>query len=214
MSTTTTSGFWETSSCGLDLRFPCPKTANEFDRAAGFVGAAHHYAVQCIGLHDTLPEWQEALAKRLVEEFNFPRKIDDKATEKKRQYVVKQDKCTPVYEAVKKYVARLMVSLDKEGQARVKAIAQSVAEANPVDPSPAARRGAIMAENLRMAESLLSAPADHYESKISLYSDYIGGYIVERNGGNAPTTESLARLIQTYRKRRDDEDKAELAMAD
>lgn len=214
MSTLTTSGIWETTSCGLTLRIPCPKTTTEIDRAAGYVGAAHEAAIRYFGLHDTLEIWQEKFADAIEDRFKILRKINEEATAKNRAIAANSARVQPIYETVKKYVARCLAILPPEDQLALKLLAQTVADATPVDPSPTQRRGLISNESYAKADSLLTAPIDIYEEKISLYSEYVGGYIIDRNGENRPTRDSLARLIQTYLKRRDDNVRAEIAMQD
>lgn len=207
------SGTWDTESCGLPLSFPCPKTVNDFDRAAGYVGATQYCATQYIGLHDTLAEWQEKFAKRVAETFSIPRWVNEAATKKQKDLSV-TGAVAPVYETVKKYIARVLALISPEQKKSLYSLAQTVANETPVDPSPTARRGAITVENYARAKSLLNAPPDIYEEKISKYSEYIGGFVLDRTPSNIPEEESLARLIQVYLKRRDDETREELANAD
>lgn len=214
MHTTTTSGIWETESCGIPLKFPCPKDSLAFDRAAGYLGAAHHCAIQYIGLHDTLADWQEDFAKAVSVKFQIPRQINESATAKAKADAGPNAKVSPIYETVKKYIARVRVTLSPDQVKELTTLAQTVANDTPVDPSPAARRGAVAVENIRRAESLLSTDPDIYEAQISKYSEYIGGFVLDRNGQNIPTPESFGRLIQVYLKRKDDEVRQELAMAD
>lgn len=214
MLTTTTSGFWTTKSSGFtNLQFPCPSSIEAFDREAGSVGQALHYAVENIGLRSTLPEFNRKLALLVEAAFSVKRAIDDKATAKERSASKTPNSVSPVYESTDKFLRRLRPTLSPEQLIQLDKIARDLALTIRVDPSPMERRGAVAAEHLRSAESLLSADPSVYEDKITKFTEYVGGFILDRVEAK-PTVESLGRLIQLFYKRKQEEADEELALQD
>src|SRR5437660_12881398 len=58
---------YETNSLGYKLKFNGPSTVEEYDQAAGRVGACLEDAIDNTIYRSTLPEWQGSFAKKLTE---------------------------------------------------------------------------------------------------------------------------------------------------
>jgi hypothetical protein len=186
---------YETTSLGYDLKFRGPKTEEDYDRAAGKVGACLEDAIDNTIYRGTLPEWQEPFAKRIEELTGQKRQVNQEATDAAKKRSKNPEKVKDVMETVRVFHNRVTAGMSDEDKKALAAIAQEVADGITVDPSPSKRQGGLRKDLKSKAESLLTLPTDQLEAKVTSYLDYIEGYELDRDEANKPTVESLGRLI-------------------
>lgn len=201
---------YETSSCGIDLKFKASDTVEDYDKKAGSVGACLKDAIAGIVAWDTLPEWMENFRKKLIERTGVTRSVDAAATQKAKDRAEGDEakaKVKDVYEKDTAFIKRLRAqsangglpatdgtSLDK---AAFDALAQEVASSMEVDPAPSKRQGAPKKEFLEKAKEVLGRPVDAREASISKMLGAVE-FDLERDAENVPDENSLARLVGKY----------------
>lgn len=201
---------YETSSCGIDLKFNGPDTVEEYDKKANAVGACLKDAVGGCIAWDTLPEWMEAFRKFLVEKTGIQRQVDTAATEKAKARAETEEakaKVKDVYEKDAGFIKKLRAqaaaggltltdgsSLDKAG---FDAAGQAVADGISIDPAPSKRQGAPKKEFLEKAKEVIARPVDAREASISKMLAVVE-FDLERDAENVPDETSLARLVGKF----------------
>jgi len=189
---------YETNSLGYKLKFNGPATVEEYDQAAGRVGACLEDACDNTIYRGTLPEWQAAWAKRLEEMTGVKRGIDQAATDRARARSKKPDEVADVPEKVKAFDARVKSSMSDTDKAALNSVAQEVADTVGIDPSPAKRIAGPDKSLLVKADSWLTLPDDQLEVKINKAREAVGAYDLELDENDKPDRISLARLIGKY----------------
>lgn len=189
---------YETNSLGYKLKFNGPAAVEEYDQAAGRVGACLEDACDNTIYRGTLPEWQAAWAKRLEEMTGIKRGIDQAATDRARARSKKPDEVADVPEKVKAFDARVKASMSDADKAALNSVAQEVADSIVIDPSPAKRQAGPGKDLLVKADSWLTLPEDQLETKINKAREAVPGYDLEMDENDKPDRVSLARLIGKY----------------
>lgn len=192
------------NSCGYALVFSGPATVDEYDRASGEVGSCLKDAVTYTIPRYTLPEWQDQMAKEIETLTKIPRGVDEKETAKARSRSKNPDRVPAVPEKFKSYNLRVRATLaerenSEELLAQLDTLAQEVANRIPVDLTPAQRVVTIPKDCYVKADSWLEdLDTDTREGKISKFSEFVGGFDLQRDENSDPTRESLAKLIYQW----------------
>lgn len=186
---------YETNSLGFPLTFNGPDSVEDYDRAAGKVGSCLEDAVENTIYRSTLPEFQDAFAKKVEALTGQSRQVNTEATAAAKARSKNPEKVKDIYETVRVFVNRATAGMSDEDKKALGQTAQEVADGISVDPSPSKRQGGLRKDLKSKAESLLTLPPDQLESKVTTYLDYIEGYDLDRDDQNKPTVESLGRLI-------------------
>jgi hypothetical protein len=189
---------YETNSLGFKLRFNGPATVEEYDQAAGRVGACLEDACDNTIYRGTLPEWQSAYAERLEEVSGIKRGVDQEATERARSRSKKPEDVKDVPEKVRAFNARVQTQMSDADRAALNGLAQEVADGISVDPSPAKRVAGPDKQLLAKADSLLTLPEDQLNAKVEKYLSVVEGFELERDEADKPDRVSFARLIGRY----------------
>lgn len=189
---------YETNSLGYKLKFNGPATIEEYDQAAGRVGACLEDACDNTIYRGTLPEWQAAWAKRLEELTGTARGVDRAATDRAKSRSKKPDEVADVPEKVKAYDARVTAAMSEADRAALAAVAQEVADGIVVDPSPAKRAAGPGKDLLAKADSILTMPEDQIEARVQKYLSRVDGFDLQRDENDRPERVSLARLVGSY----------------
>lgn len=189
---------YTTRSIGFPLTFNGPDTVEDYDRAAGKTGSCLSDAVENTIYRGTLPEWQDAFAKKVAELTGTTRGVNADATEAARKRSKTPDKVKDILETVTTYVNRVTADMSEEDKKSLAALAQEVADGVVVDPSPSKRQAGVPKEYKAKAESLLTLPTDQLEAKITAWGekyDSIDVSNLERDEAGKPTVDSLGRLV-------------------
>lgn len=189
---------YETNSLGYKIRLKGPGTVEEYDRAAGKVGACLEDGVYNTIFRGTLPEWQDAFGPKVEELFGQKRQVDTRRTELARNRSKTPDKVADVLETWTTFHNRMLATASDEQKAQLATIAQQVADTITIDPSPSKRAAGVPKEYREKAQQWLTLPEDQLEAKVTKALDAVEGFQLDRDENNKPTEESLARLIQQY----------------
>lgn len=192
---------YDTNSLGYKLQFQGPATVEEYDRAAGRQNACLEDAIDNTIYRGTLPEWQDAFAKRVPEVIEgATRAVNAEATAAAKARSKNPDKVQNIMETVKRFVQRVTANATAEQKGRLAQIAQEEASKIVIDPSPSKRAAGIEKGYKEKAQSLLILDDAELDAKVQKMLDLVGDYTLERDAenGNKPTEESLARLVKAY----------------
>lgn len=202
---------YETSSCGIDLKFKQPESVEEYDKKAGKQGACLEDAVGGTVAWGTLPEWHEKFSKTLTERTGIKQNVDPAATEKAKARATTDEAKAKVKDVLEKgtaFIKRLRASAaagsltGTDGaaidQAAFDALGQTVADSIEIDPSPSKRQGGPKKEDTEKAKEIISRAVDAREAAISKMLANVE-FEVERDAENVPDEASLARLVGKYR---------------
>lgn len=189
---------YTTRSIGFPLVFNGPDTVEDYDRAAGKVGSCLQDAVENTIYRGTLPEWQDAFAKKVAELTGTTRGVNAEATAAAKARSKTPEKVKDVLETVTTYVNRATANMSDEDKTALAKLAQEVADSVMVDPSPSKRQAGVPKEYKAKAESLLTLPTDQLEAKITAWGekyDSVDVSNLERDEAGKPTVDSLGRLV-------------------
>jgi hypothetical protein len=189
---------YDTNSLGYKLRFNGPATVEEYDQAAGRVGACLEDACDNTIYRGTLPEWMRAFAVRLEEMTGTKRGTDAEATARAKARSKKPDDVKDVPEKVKAFHARVTASMSDADKNALNAVAQEVADTIAIDPSPAKRVSGPDKQLLGKADSLLTLPDDQLDEKVEKMIGRVEGFELQRDENDRPDRSSLARLVGRY----------------
>lgn len=197
---------YDTRSCGYKLAFTGQDSVEEYDEAAGRVGAALEDAVNNTIYRSTLPEWQATFGKVLEEKTGIPREIDAEATARVKAKAKNPNDTRDVPERFRTYNQRVRKQYaGAEGEetgngeklAELQKWAQEVADGIRVDPSPA-RISAISKGDIIKAEDVLDHDVEYIEQKVQKFLAAVPDFELVRDDDNRPEKQSLARLIGKY----------------
>jgi len=189
---------YDTNSLGYKLSFEGPKTVEEYDSKSGKTGACLEDACDNTIYRGTLPEWQDAWAKKLEELTGQKRNVDQAATDRAKARSKEPGKVKDILEKVKAYDARVTAGKSEEEMKTFQAEAQKVADGITVDPSPSKRAKGPGKELLGKADSLLTLPDDQLQVKIDKFLSKVEGFELEEDENGKPERSSLAKLIGQY----------------
>lgn len=196
---------YTTSSCGIPLKFNGPESVEEYDKLAGKAGAIVEDAATAVIAWSTLPEWQEAFVKKLIDVTGSTRLVDEAATKKAKERAEDASKVKDVLEKETAYIKRAQATL-KAGTpltgvadiAAFNALAQEVADGIAIDPAPSKKSGKPKKDLLEKAQQILARDVDAREAKITEFLNSVPGFDLERTAEGVPSEESLARLIGKF----------------
>lgn len=184
-------------SCGYDLSFSGPATAEQYDIDAKEQGACVADAIAYVVPRSTLPAWQEAFTPKLEAFTGVTRGVDTEATAKAKARAKSPDKVEDVPEKFKAFNLRATAGLSDEQKAQLAVIAQEVADTIAIDVAPSARGGSRgpAKDLLAKADSVLALSDDEIEAKITKWNGLLEKeFPLERDENGRPTRESLAYM--------------------
>lgn len=199
---------YDSYSLGYDLKFEGPATVEEYDTKAGKTGMCLSDAVDNTIYRGTLPDFQEAFAKKLAETYGITRGTDEKATEAKKAKAKADAKVEPVAEKVKAFNLRVRATVLanltgddlKAKEAELSALAQSVADTITVDPSPSKRASsAVNKGDLQKAQDILNHDDAYITAAVEKMSAKVPTFELEMDAETSkPDEKSLAKLVGLY----------------
>lgn len=180
------------------LEFEGHSSVEDYDSEAGSPGSALETADRWHIHRETIDRFGEIVMPVLESMTSVPRKIDDKATAKRRSYSTNPDRITPIYESLSKYTSRLYAIYinDKAKRNEIQSVLTRYARLVKVSAAPAIRTAPVEPMYYKRADSLLEANSDMREQKISRYLTQVPNYELARDQKNEPVRDSLARLLQ------------------
>lgn len=197
---------YETRTSGYKISFKGPDSTEEYNALAGTgSNACLEDACSNTIYRSTLPEFQAAFGKLLVERTGIAREIDQAATARVKARSKNPEETKPVPERFRTYNARVVEQWaggaengNKEKLAALQSWAQEVANSIRVDPSPA-RQSAAAVGDLAKAADVLDHDPDYIEQKVQKFLNVVPEFELVRDGEtNLPERQSLARLISRY----------------
>lgn len=189
---------YETNSMGYKLNFNGPDKVEDYDKAAGRVGACLEDAVDNTIYRGTLPEWQEAFGTQVLVPKYGDRQVNQAATDAAKARSKTPEKVQPVMETWTRYHSRVTSGLSDADKASLAAEAQRIADAISVDPSPSKRQAGPNKAFLAKADSWLTLNEAELEAKVTPALQAVPDFDLERDEQGKPERASLARLIEKY----------------
>lgn len=205
--------FVQTTTGPFTVAYLGHSSAEDFDNDAGRAGTCVETADLAIAWRDTHPEFHRKFTPILEELSDVACPVDKKATEARRKAAKPENKLKvkPVYVSFVTFANKAKATvLAREGGEQLWAdIEQKALEFSKtlrISSAPVIRETPIVSADLRKAEAWLAGDdPDFVETKISQYSEYVGGFEVERDDDNRPKAESLSRLITKFLNKRREE---------
>lgn len=182
-----------------DLGFPGHENAEEFDREAGYQGAAVEEGDTSIAYRSTLPEFHKAFTPTMEQLSGVKRGINEEATEKAKSRSKDPAKVEPIPESFITYANKVKAQLSDADWKAIDDAARELANTIKIDASPSKRMAGPGKDLLAKADSLLQLPPDQLQAKIDKYLGAAEGYdlTIDESTGK-PERSSLARLVGKY----------------
>lgn len=206
--------FLQTTTGPFSVEYIAHSDPHSFDLEAGEVGACVATADAALAWRETHPRFHTEFTPILEELSGEARKVDEKATKARRRAAQPQnrDKVKPVYESFIVFANRAKaLVLQRDGGetlwSEIEDRALAFSRTLKIDAAPRVAEIPLLKVDLEKArEWLANTDPDFVEEKVAKFSDFVGGYDIERDEANKPKDESLAKLITCYmRKKRESE---------
>lgn len=200
--------FISTESGPFVLEFQGFASVEDYDFAAGYVGAALEYAHRWHLHRETIQRFYAEFIPIAERISGIPRAVDKRATEAHRRSVVNKDKAQPIFESYGKYCDRLKHECTPEVLDDLKVEALRLSRTFTINVTPVERKTTIEPIYYKRADSWLTAlGTENLTAKVTALLPRVPGFRPELGTDERITRDSLARLLQKV-------DENELAIAD
>lgn len=176
------------------LLFPGHKSAEEFDREAGEVGACVEEADASICYRGTLPQFHEDFTEELQKLSGIERGVNQAATDKAKARSKSPDRVKDIPASFVDWANKIKASVDENVWKACDAAARALALTIKIDASPSTRQRGPAKDLLEKADTVLALDENAREEKLAKWLGMVESFDLDRDENGAPTRESVAKL--------------------